>query len=172
MSARASLLPGLAAAALVAAAAAPAPPARADQPTGQPASSGGGGPDESVLGTVEVNGSAQGLLPLPKLAIVPVVSTGTADSLVNLVVRRDLELSGQFEVLDDAKAPSGPFTHTTPIDAGAWRDMGAEFVLRVFAQPAPGHSALTELVAEAFLVPTPAQAAAQKAHAAAAGGDA
>jgi TolB protein len=165
MSARASLVLAVATAAALAWAIVPAPSARADQPP-TPAGSAAGAPDESVLGTVEVNGSAQGLLPLPKLAIVPIVSTGSADSLVNLVVRRDLELSGQFEVLDDAKAPAGPFTHTTPIDPNAWRDEGAEFVLRVFAQPAPTDSARTELVAEAFLVPTAAQAAAQKAHAA------
>ncbi len=125
-------------------------------------------PDDAVLGTVEVNGSAgEALPPLPKLSVVPIVTSGTADSLVNLVVRRDMELSGQFEVLDDGLAPSGPFTHTTPLDLPAWRDKGAEYVLRVFAQPAPNNSARTELVGEAYVTPTPAQAAAQKARAAA-----
>ena len=110
-------------------------------------------PDESLLGTVEVNGSAGGLPPLPKMAIVPVYPVGVADSLVNLVVHRDMDLSGQFEVLPDEKAPPGPFTHDSPLDLGAFHDEGAEYVLRVFAQPAAGNSAGTELVGEAFVPP-------------------
>src|SRR5579859_2206333 len=118
-----------------------APLAHADAPSTEPPAP----PDESVLGTVEVNGSA-GMVPLPKMGVVPIVPTGAADSLVNLVVRRDMELSGQFEVLDDAVAPQGPFTHTTPLDLTAWRDHGAEYVLRVYSQPAATNSARTELV--------------------------
>ncbi len=117
-------------------------------------------PDESLLGTIEVNGSA-GLPPLPKMGVVPIVPTGTADSLVNLVVRRDMELSGQFEVLAEDAAPAGPFTHTTPMDLGGWRDKGAEYVLRVYAQPAATDSSKTELVGEAYLTPTSAQGAAK-----------
>ncbi len=147
--------------AVAAAVAAPRTAARADTP---PAAQ---QPDESVLGTVEVNGSAEGLPPLPKLAVVPILVTGQADSVVNLVVRRDLELSGQFEVLDEAAAPAGPFTHTTPVDLAGFRDKGAEYVVRVFSQPAANDSARTELVGDAYLTPTPAQAAAMKARASA-----
>ena len=43
-----------------------------------------------------------------------------------------------------------------------WREKGAEYVLRVFAQPAATDSSKTELVGEAYLTPTAAQAAAQK----------
>jgi TolB protein len=125
-------------------------------------------PDESVLGTIEVNGSA-GLPPLPKMGVVPIVPTGSADSLVNLVVRHDMELSGQFEVLGEDTAPAGPFTHTTPMDLGGWRDKGAEYVLRVYAQPGATDSTKTELVGEAYLTPSAAQSAAQKARTAAAG---
>jgi TolB protein len=136
---------------------------------GNPAHSGSDPPDESILGTIEVNGTAEGLPPLPKMAVVPIVTTGTADSVVNLVVRHDMELSGQFEVLDENSAPPGPFTHTSPLDLAAWRGRGAEYVLRVFAQPAANNSARTELIGDAFLTPSAAQAAAQKAHLAALG---
>ncbi len=122
-------------------------------------------PDESLLGTIDVNGSAQGLPPLPKMAVVPIITAGTADSVVNLVVRRDMELSGQFEVLDENTAPQGPFTRTSPLDLAAWRGKGAEYVLRVFSQPAPNDSAKTELIGDAYLTPVTAQ----KAHLAAAG---
>lgn len=123
---------------------------RADNPT-PPA---GDTPDESLLGTVEVNGSASGLPPLPKMAIVPVYPVGIADSVVNLVVHRDMELSGQFEVLPDDKAPPGPFSHDSVLDLGAFHDEGAEYVLRVFAEATPGNSAGTQLVGEAFLTPS------------------
>lgn len=122
---------------------APASPSTSSSPTT---------PDESLLGTVEVNGSAA-LPPLPKLAVVPIVSTGTADSIVGLVVRRDMELSGQFDVLDEGTSPPGPFLHSTPLDLGAWRVQGADYVLRVFAEPAPNDSVKTQLVGEAYLTP-------------------
>ncbi len=85
------------------------PAASGDTPPPSPAA--GDQPDESLLGTIEVNGSA-GLPPLPKMGVVPIVPSGTADSLVNLVVRHDMELSGQFDVLGEDTAPIGPFTHT------------------------------------------------------------
>ncbi len=139
--------------------------AQADQP---PAAD---QPDESVLGTVEVNGSAAGLPPLPKMAVVPITTTGTADSIVNLVVRHDMELSGQFEVLSDDKAPPGPFKHDSPLDLVAFRAEGAEYVLRVFAQPAAKDSSKTELVGEAYLTPTKAAAPAPQASAGATAAD-
>ncbi|MCL2448673.1 MAG: tolB protein [Polyangiaceae bacterium] len=115
-------------------------------------------PNDDLLGTVEVNASAEGLPPLPKMAIVPVVPTGTADSVVNVVVRRDMELSGQFEMLPAETAPAGTYAHATALDLGAWRATGAEYVVRVFAQPAPNDSIRTELVGEAFLTPSKARA--------------
>jgi TolB protein len=127
-----------------------------------PLAAAGSEADESILGTVEVNGSAGGLPPLPKMGVVPIVPTGTADTIVHLVVVNDMDLSGQFEVIAESASPSGPFTHATPLDLAAWRDSGAEYVVRVFAQPAANDSAKTELVGEAYLTPTAAQAAAQK----------
>src|SRR5687767_13484630 len=62
------------------------------QPQGQP-------PDESVLGTVDVTGAAA--VPLPKLAVMPIVTTNEADTTLQLVVKKDLDLSGQFEVVGD-----------------------------------------------------------------------
>jgi TolB protein len=143
----------------------PQPPqaTAANVPPSQPPPSGAAQspPDESLLGTVDVNGSGNGLPPLPKLGVVPLISTGTADSIVNLVVRRDMELSGQFDVLDPSLVPPGPFLHSTPVDLYAWRAKGAEYLLRVYAQPAPNDSVKTELVGEAYLTPTgPAPAAA------------
>ena len=155
------------AASLALATLAAAGPAAGDAPQG---ASGEPPPDESILGTVDVNGSsAEGLPPLPKMGVVPIVPTGSADSLVTLVVRHDMELSGQFDVQSEDVSPPGPFTHTTPLDLAAWRSKGAEYVLRVFSQPAATDSTKTDLVGEAYVTPTPAQSAAQKAHDAAGG---
>jgi TolB protein len=150
----------LLAAALAGSFASPTEQAQAAGPAPGSAPSSDAQPNEDVLGTVEVNGSAEGLPPLPKMSVVPLVTTGVADSIVNLVVRHDMELSGQFDVLDDGTAPAGPFTHTTPLDLGAWRSKGAEYVLRVFAEPAPNDSIRTQLVGEAFLTPATASGSA------------
>jgi TolB protein len=77
--------------------------------------------------------------------------TGAPDSIVNLVVRRDIDLSGQFDLLPESASPPGPFTRTTPIDLASWREKGAEYLIRVYAQPAGGDASKTDLVGEAYL---------------------
>jgi TolB protein len=129
-------------------------------------------PDESILGTVEVNGSSDSMPPLPKLAVVPMFPSGAPDSIVNLVVRRDMDLSGQFEVLPESASPSGPFTRTTPIDLAAWRERGAEYLLRVYAQSAGTDPSRTELVGEAYLTSKAAPSAVRNQPTAAVSGDA
>lgn len=108
-------------------------------------------PDESVLGTVEVDGSGGRVLPpLPKLAIVPLPSVSVPDNLLNMVVRRDLELSGQFNVLDMKMSPPGPFSRTLTPDLAAFGAIGAEYIVRAYAET---EGAKTKLVMEAFLAP-------------------
>lgn len=104
------------------------------------------------LGTVEVDGSAAaaGVAPLPKLAVVPLVPENAEDSLAEVLVRRDLDLSGQFQVITDA--PPGPWRRDTPIDPGVWRATGAETVVRVFAERGSSADRVT-LHGEVFLVP-------------------
>ncbi len=107
------------------------------------------GSEDSVLGTIDVNGSAGTALPLPKLAIVPLLTHGQADEVAQLVARGDFSLCGQFDVLDDSAAPPGPFLVEVPPDLGAWKQAGAEYVVQVYAQgagQADGH-----LVGEAYL---------------------
>ncbi|MBL8721258.1 MAG: PD40 domain-containing protein [Myxococcales bacterium] len=88
-------------------------------------------PDESALGTVDVDGGATA--PPQKLAVVPLLTKGNSDTLAQLVVRHDLELSGQFDVIADANAPKGPFLREAPIDPKAWRDKGVDLLVRVVA---------------------------------------
>lgn len=127
------------------------------------AQSGSPPPDDSALGTVEVDGSAGGVAPRPKLGLVPVPLTGEADKTAREVVRNDLDLSGAYEVLADAKAPDPAATRDSLIDLAAWRGKGAEAVVRLTLDVgASGAGAAPTLVAEAFVTagaaPLPATA--------------
>lgn len=69
--------------------------------------------------------------PLPKLAVVPSLSADLEDVTLRSVVRRDLELSGEFDVLDDKLAPEGLYMPDSPVDVKAWSAKGAEIVVRL-----------------------------------------
>ena len=127
-----SLLPG------VALTAEPAPPTPPASP-----------PDESILGTLDVNGAATAA-PLPKLAVMPIVTTGDADTTLQLVVKKDLDLCGQFNVVDDSAAPSGLFLHDSPVDVAAWRAKGIAILVRVLANKLP--SGKIELLGSAYFL--------------------
>jgi TolB protein len=88
-------------------------------------------PDESVLGTVPVTGGSGA--PLPKLAVLPIVTTSEADTTLQLVVKKDLDLSGQFDVVPDSAAPPGLYLHDSPVDPAPWRAKGISVVVRVLA---------------------------------------
>jgi TolB protein len=120
-------------------------PAPADTPIPEP---GQQPPDETVLGTVDVTGSAAA--PLPKLAVMPIVTTNEADTTLQLVVKKDLDLSGQFDVVSDDAAPSGLYLHDSPVDAAAWRAKGIPLLVRVLANKLP--SGKIELLGSAYVL--------------------
>ena len=105
-------------------------------------------PDESVLGTVDVTGAAAA--PLPKLAVMPIVTTNEADTTLQLVVKKDLDLSGQFDVVGDEAAPSGLYLHDTPVEVAAWRNKGIAILVRVLANKLP--SGKIEMLGSAYFV--------------------
>lgn len=107
-------------------------------------------PDESALGTIVVDGSAGGLAPLPKLALMPVVTSSSLDPLLQMVVRRDLELSGQFELIEERAMPPGPFLRDTPVEHKAWATSHAETVVRVLVENPNDKNPI--LLGEAFLI--------------------
>lgn len=116
--------------------------------------------EDSVLGTIDVNGSGGALPPLPRLAIAPLLTHGQPDEVVQLVARGDFSLSGQFDVLDEDAAPGGPFLVELPPDLAAWKEAGAEYLVRVYAQAPEGEAG--HLVGEIYLtksaLPGPADA--------------
>jgi TolB protein len=105
-------------------------------------------PDESVLGTVDVTGAAAAAL--PKLAVMPIVTTGEADTTLQLVVKKDLDLSGQFDVVADELAPPGLYLHDSPVDVAAWRGRGISILVRVVANKMP--TGKVEMLGSAYLV--------------------
>ncbi|GAC1570792.1 MAG: hypothetical protein NVS3B20_02570 [Polyangiales bacterium] len=106
--------------------------AQADALPKQPPPAAPAAPDEGVLGTIEVNGSADEVA-LQKLALVPIITKGNVDTITQLVTRRDLELSGQFQLAADSDAPQGPFVHDGAIDLQPFRSKGIDILVRVQA---------------------------------------
>ncbi|HKQ68079.1 MAG TPA: tolB protein, partial [Polyangiaceae bacterium] len=106
-------------------------------------------PDDAVLGTLDVNGSATSA-PLPKLAVMPIVTTNDADTTLQLVVKKDLDLSGQYDVVDDGAAPAGLYLHDSPVDVAAWKGRGLSVLVRVLANKLPGGK--VEMLGSAYLL--------------------
>lgn len=89
-------------------------------------------PDETLLGEFLIVGSDEDQR--PTLAILPSLSPDLEDVIVRGVVRRDFELSGLFRMIADQKAPAGSYGFEDPVDVDAWRNVGAQVVVKVAAR--------------------------------------
>lgn len=89
-------------------------------------------PSEDVLGEFVVTGTVQEHI--PKIAILPSLAPDYVDVVIRSVVRRDLELSGMFRIIDDKNAPAGTYGFHDPVDVGAWQSLGAEAIVKVAAR--------------------------------------
>jgi len=90
--------------------------------------------DESALGEFVVTGVVQEHI--PKIAVLPSHSPAIEDVVVRSVVRRDLEISGFFDVIADKDAPAGRYGFTDPVDVKVWQGLGAEAIVKVAAREA------------------------------------
>lgn len=88
--------------------------------------------DEGVLGEFVVTGRQEEHV--TTLAVLPSLAPDLEDVIVRSVVRRDLELSGMFKLLQDKVAPDGLYGFTDPVDVAAWRKVGAEVIVKVAAR--------------------------------------
>jgi TolB protein len=86
---------------------------------------------EEILNNIVVVAKKVQRRPLPKIGIQPSLAANIEDVTVRSVVRRDLDLSGEFEVLPDTSAPAGLYLSDTPVDVAGWKKKGAESVVRV-----------------------------------------
>jgi len=91
-------------------------------------------PNEEVLGVVPVVDDGKEGVRSIKLAMLPSLAPDLEDVIVRSVVRRDLELTGMFDVIDDARAPAGMYGFDDPVDVDAWRNLGAEVIVKVAAK--------------------------------------
>jgi len=89
-------------------------------------------PDEGALGELVVTGHVKEHV--TTLAILPSLVPDLEDVIVRSVVRRDMELSGMFDVIPDSRAPEGTYGFDDPVDVGAWRKIGAEVIVKVAAR--------------------------------------
>lgn len=116
-----------------------------------PASSGATDAEKpkDLLGNMVVVASAARAL--PKIGVVPSLAPETEDVTLRSVVRNDLDLCGEFEVLAEDQAPKGIYLSDSPVDTTAWGKKGAEAVVRVSAKREGDH---VELTGQAYLVKT------------------
>lgn len=120
--------------------------ANADAPDAQAAPS----PDDLLGNMVVVAGASQSL---PKIAVAPSLAWDEEDVVLRSVVRRDLDLSGEFELLDDERAPQiawNAYQPDSPSHLSHWAKTGVEAVVRLSGRPAEKGQA--ELFAQVFLV--------------------
>jgi TolB protein len=136
----ARLVPALAA---IACAALVTPPAPA-----QPQAGGAPPNPDELLGHITVVAGAT--RPLPKIGVLPSLASDLEDVTLRSVVRRDLDLCGEFEVLAEDKAPDGLYLSDSPVDVKAWSAKGVEAVVKVSGKKLSDTQA--ELRAQAFLV--------------------
>ncbi|MCK6590712.1 MAG: tolB protein [Polyangiaceae bacterium] len=113
-------------------------PALAQQPSG----------GEDLLGELVIE-AGQKTRPLPKIGIMPSLSSNIEDVTLRSVMRRDLELCGEFDVLPESAAPEGLYLSDTPVDVAAWASKGAEAVVKVSGRRIS--RAEIELVASVYL---------------------
>jgi TolB protein len=91
---------------------------------------------EDVLKSFVVEAEAAAK-PLPKIGIKPSLSSDDADITLHSVMRRDLDLSGEFRVMADKNAPEGAY-ESDSVDVKAWRAKGAEAVVQVIGKTVAG----------------------------------
>lgn len=88
--------------------------------------------DERSLGELLITGEAEDHRPF--LAILPSLSPDLEDVIVRGVVRRDFELTGLYRLIAEQKAPTGLYGFDDAVDVKAWRNTGAEVVIKVAAR--------------------------------------
>jgi TolB protein len=117
-------------------------PVRADDPPEKPKD-----PNDILGNIVVVAGAGRSL---PKIAVLPSLASDAEDVTLRSVVQRDLDLSGEFEVLPDSAAPEGLYLSNSPVDIKAWAAKGVEAVVKVAGKKAGKDQA--ELRAQAYFI--------------------
>ncbi|MBM4373857.1 MAG: PD40 domain-containing protein [Deltaproteobacteria bacterium] len=98
-----------------------------DAPTAKP---------EDILKNIVVASSAvDGVRPLPKIAVHPTLAADESDITLRNVVRRDLELSGEYELLPE---PEDALLSDAKVDLAGWKAKGAEALVKLVGKSLEG----------------------------------
>lgn len=89
-------------------------------------------PPEDLLGNIVVVAGAT--RPLPRIAVLPSSSFDEEDVILRNVARRDLDLSGEFELLSDDETPE-TYSSADELDVAAWSRKKVEALVEVRAAP-------------------------------------
>ena len=86
---------------------------------------------EAILENLVVASGPKQQRPLPRIGVVPSLERNIEDVTLRNVVRRDLDLSGEFRVIPDEQAPEGLYLSTSPVKVAEWKKKGAEAIVKV-----------------------------------------
>lgn len=103
---------------------------------------------EDLLGNIVVVAGAT--RPLPRIAVLPSSSFDEEDVVLRTVARRDLELSGEFDLLSDADVPE-VYGSADELDLSPWARKKIEALVEVRAAPIDGQDKVA-LRGRVFLV--------------------
>jgi TolB protein len=106
-------------------------------------------PADDPLANIVVAADAAAQPPLPKIAVLSSTATDMENVSLYSVVKGDVELSGEFDVLGDSSLPDGPYVSDT-LDVKAYGGKGAEAIIRVTGRKLSDTKA--ELRGQAFVV--------------------
>jgi TolB protein len=85
-------------------------------------------PNDLLGNIVVVAGAGRSL---PRIAVLPSLAPDPEDVTARSVVRRDLDLCGEFDLLPESAAPEGLYLADSPVDVKAWSAKGVEAVVKV-----------------------------------------
>jgi TolB protein len=104
-------------------------------------------PAEDLLGNIVVVAGAT--RPLPRIAVVPSLSSEPEDVALRAVVRRDLDLCGEFDVLSEGEAPDEALL-SEAVDPKVWERKNVDALIQVGARRFEGQDRVT-LTARLYL---------------------
>lgn len=107
-------------------------------------------PEDILKNIVVASSAVDATRPLPKIAVHPTLATDENDITLRNVVRRDLDLSGEYELLPE---PEDALLSDVKVDLAGWKAKGAEAVVKLVGKTLEGGKVALE--ATAWLTESP-----------------
>jgi TolB protein len=107
-------------------------------------------PEDILKNIVVASSAVDGVRPLPKIVVHPTLASDESDITLRNVVRRDLDLSGEYELLPE---PEDALLSDAKVDLAGWKAKGAEAVVKLVGKTAEGGKVSLEVTAWLTEVP-------------------